>query len=132
MMRSTSSPPLRKPLLSRNERRAETALQEIAQRHGFRVFSQVKLSQAIDPPDGLKKSQWDYATRATFDFVVCDAETLIPEFAVELDDATHREPRTRDGSLGTSIAGVPDRGEGVHPNGGRAASARLSPARRAL
>ena len=86
----------RRPLLSANERPAERVLQEVGERHGFRIFPQVKLSQVIhDLPPGLTNREWNYATRATFDFVVCHAETLIPDFAVELDDGTHWQASVR-------------------------------------
>jgi Protein of unknown function (DUF2726) len=83
----------RRPLLTPNEQRAEGILSAIGEHHGFRIDSQVKLSAVIyERPPGLTARQWDYATRATFDFVVSNAETLIPDFAVELDDNTHRRP----------------------------------------
>jgi len=92
-MPPTSHRSRRRPLLTPNEQRAEGALKQIGEHHGFSIYSQVKFSHAIrDLPPGLTNEQWNYATRATFDFVVCDAETLIPEFAVELDDRTHERP----------------------------------------
>ncbi|HEX3956385.1 MAG TPA: DUF2726 domain-containing protein [Trebonia sp.] len=43
-------------------------------------------------PPAVSGEQWSHAKRAHFDFVVCDAGTYIPDFAVELDDASHRRP----------------------------------------
>jgi len=85
----------RRPLLSRTERRVAERLGEIIGREGFRIFSQVKLSSAVDPlPTGLTREQWNYATRATFDFVVCDDETR-PQFAIELDGLSHLTPEAQ-------------------------------------
>jgi Protein of unknown function (DUF2726) len=82
--------PRRFPLLSASEQRAEAVLDEVAERRGSRVRASVKLSQVIRRrPTGISDEQWRYATRAHFDFVVCNRETTVPEFAVELDDPTH-------------------------------------------
>lgn len=88
----------RRPLLSRSEQRAERILQEVAEHHGYRIFSQVKLSQVIPkrPPGVTDKQWWQYGTRATFDFVVADATTTQPEFAVEFDDASHRRSEVQE------------------------------------
>jgi len=81
----------RQPLLTPGERRADRVLGEIGQHLGYRTFAHVKLSDVINQrPAGITGPQWSYATRAHFDFVVCDGETMIPEFAVELDDSSHR------------------------------------------
>ena len=58
--------------------------------HGWEVLAQVKVSQVIDKrPGDVSVREWDYATRAVFDFVACDANTMVPEFAIELDDLSH-------------------------------------------
>ncbi|WP_416211480.1 DUF2726 domain-containing protein [Frankia sp. Cas3] len=88
-----SEPGWRKPLLTASERRAEWLLTSIVEHHGARILPSVKLSQVIDQrPAGVTAEQWNYATRAHFDFVVCDAATSVPDFAVELDDPTHDRP----------------------------------------
>jgi very-short-patch-repair endonuclease len=71
-------------------------LDEIFERSGFVVLPNQKLSQIIyrRPPD-ITNEQWSYATRAQFDFVVCNATTYMPDFAVELDDPTHRKPEAQ-------------------------------------
>jgi Protein of unknown function (DUF2726) len=90
-MSSSRAPLGRRPLLTPGERRADSVLGEISQHLGYRTFAHVKLSDVINQrPAGITGAQWSYATRAHFDFVVCDGETMIPEFAVELDDASHR------------------------------------------
>ena len=84
------------PLLTPPERRAEAVLEEIFVHKGSLILPGFKLSQVIRRrPPGISGEQWGYATRAHFDFVVCDAETYIPDFAVELDDASHRRPDAR-------------------------------------
>jgi hypothetical protein len=79
------------PLLTPNERRAKTVLDEIFEHKGSLILPGFKLSQVIRRrPPGVSSEQWTYATRAHFDFVVCDSDTCVPDFAVELDDASHR------------------------------------------
>lgn len=88
----------RPPLLSRSEQHTERVLQEVAGHHAYRIFSQVKLSQVIRerPPGVTDKQWWQYGTRATFDFVVADAATTRPEFAVEFDDSSHWRPEVQE------------------------------------
>jgi hypothetical protein len=88
---------LLRPALTRSEHRAKLVLDEIFERSGFVVLPNQKLSTIIHQrPPGISWQQWDYATRAQFDFVVCDADRYMPEFAVELDDPTHRRPEARE------------------------------------
>lgn len=84
------------PLLTGAERRAKAVLEEIFAHNGSLIFPGVKLSQVIrQRPSRVSSEFWSYATRAHFDFVVCDAATYIPNFAVELDDASHRRSDAR-------------------------------------
>jgi len=77
-------------VLSASERRAKKVLADVVP-PGHDVFAQVKLSQLIEQrPPGLPAKVWDYATRASLDYVVCKADDAFPVFAVELDDASHR------------------------------------------
>jgi hypothetical protein len=79
------------PLRTSAERRAAGVLAEIFPSGRFSILPGFKLSQVIQrQPPGISSEQWNYATRAHFDFVVCDAGTYVPDFAVELDDASHR------------------------------------------
>ena len=81
------------PLLTAAERRAKAVLDEVFAHKGSLIFPGVKLSQVIRRrPPAVSGEQWSYATRAHFDFAVCDAGTYIPDFAVELDNASHRRP----------------------------------------
>ncbi len=90
-MTGSTAPLDRQPLLTPGERRADRVLGEIGEHLGYRIFAHVKLSDVIDQrPAGITGQQWAYATRAHFDFVVCEIKTLVPEFAVELDDLSHR------------------------------------------
>jgi hypothetical protein len=84
------------PLLTPAERQAKAVLEEIFAHRGSLILPGFKVSQVIRRrPPGLSGEQWSYATRAHFDFVVCDAGTYIPDFAIELDDTSHRRPDTR-------------------------------------
>lgn len=88
-----------RPALTPSERRAKTVLEEIFEHGDFLILPGFKLSQVIyQRPTGTTYDQWNYATRAHFDFVVCDAKTFVPDFAIELDDPTHNalEAQQRD------------------------------------
>ena|SRR6266699_1377108 len=78
------------PLLTANERRAKVILDQLLQHRGSLILPGFKLSQVMRrrPPE-ISAEQWNYAIRTHFDFVVCNQETYLPEFAVELDDASH-------------------------------------------
>ncbi len=56
-----------------------------------RVMVQVQLSRLIEVPPGTEKPQvWrNKIDRKSVDYVVCDAGTLRPRFAVELDGSSH-------------------------------------------
>ncbi len=82
----------RRTALSESEWNAKLVLDEVFQHGNYVVFLGFKLSIVIyEPPKGFSQQspEWNYATRAHFDFVVCHAETHLPEFAIELDDPTH-------------------------------------------
>jgi len=86
----------RRPLLTPAERRARATLEEIFAHSGSLILPGIKLSRVIThKPPGISASQWDYATRAHFDFVVCDAASYVPDFAVELDDFSHLRPEAQ-------------------------------------
>ena len=87
----------RKPLLlNEYEEVTDQALREVAEKHGLRVCPKVALSEALDIDraqltGGLK----NYALKASFDFVVADGRTTLPEFAVEFDGSWHHtDPET--------------------------------------
>ncbi|NLU77732.1 DUF2726 domain-containing protein [Micromonospora sp. HNM0581] len=87
-------------MVSLSEHDALAQLQALFERRGRAVWPNQKLSQIIGKrPSGISDQEWSYATRAQLDFIVCDLATRMPDFAVELDDPTHRTPdaRRRDG-----------------------------------
>lgn len=69
----------------------------------YYVFPQVHLSALLDHK--IKGQEWKYAFRhingKSVDYVLCDRATLIPVYAIELDDFTHeRNDRIeRDGEI---------------------------------
>jgi hypothetical protein len=55
------------------------------------VFVQVALNRLFWFPPGKPGMSWQgKMARRSVDYVVCDAKTLIPELAIELDDSSHR------------------------------------------
>lgn len=68
----------------------------------YYVFPQVHLSALLD--HRVKGQDWKYAFRhingKSVDFVLCDRDTLLPTYAIELDDDTHdakdRQKRDRE------------------------------------
>lgn len=80
------------------------------------VLSQVALNRVLFFPGNTRsdpgRAAWrNKVARRSLDFVVCDAATLRPLVAVELDDATHAEPsrQTRDAEVDALLeaAGLP-------------------------
>jgi hypothetical protein len=92
-------PSWRRPVLTDSEWNAKLVLEEVFQHGDYAVFPGFKLSTIIyEPPKGFSRQspEWNYATRAHFDFVVYHTETHLPEFAIELDDPTHwRNPEVQ-------------------------------------
>lgn len=88
-MTPEASDPRGRPLLTPAEAKAKAVLDEIYEHQGHSVLPGFKLSQVIrSRPPGITSEQWNYATRAHFDFVVTDCDYRV-EFAVELDDRSH-------------------------------------------
>lgn len=87
----------RKPLvLNEYEQVTDRALREVAGKHKLRVCPKVALSEALDIDRarlvGVLKN---YALKASFDFVVADEQTALPEFAIEFDGYWHEtDPKT--------------------------------------
>lgn len=82
-----------RPLLVSSEHGARVARGEIFERGGCVVQSDLRLSHIVHGrPPGITAHQWNSASRAQFDFVVGDARTYAPVFAVALDDPTQRTP----------------------------------------
>jgi hypothetical protein len=81
------SGPWLRPILPLGEHAARVAHSEIFERGGWVVQPDQRLSQIVHRrPPGVTAHQWSSASRTHFDFVVCDARTYTPVFAVTLDD----------------------------------------------
>jgi hypothetical protein len=77
--------PWLRPILPPNEHSAQVASSEIFERAGFLLQPGRKLGQIIQRrPPGITAHQWSSASRTHFDFVVCDARTYMPAFALEM------------------------------------------------
>lgn len=63
----------------------------------YYVFPQVHLSSLLD--HHVKGQDWSYAFRhingKSVDYVLCSRETLLPTYAIELDDYTHEQSDRR-------------------------------------
>jgi Protein of unknown function (DUF2726) len=86
----------RKPILNRSEAAAESALQEAAKKNDARVFTKVRIADALSiDQSGLPGPLWRYALQGHFDFLLADMTSSIPHFAVEFDGPSHwRNPDT--------------------------------------
>jgi hypothetical protein len=87
----------RRPLLvNEGEFRTDAALQEAAADLGYRVFAKPRVADVLDiAGSGLSDELFGYGLRAHFDWVVADATTTQPEFAVEFDGPSHGTPLAR-------------------------------------
>ncbi len=82
--------PTTKPVLvNLYEKVTDRLLTQAAKDRGDRLLTKVRLADVIDV-DGLTGRAKDYGLRAHLDFVMVDAETSEPLFAVELDGVQHR------------------------------------------
>jgi len=78
----------------------------------WRVMVQVPLSKLVEPREGLdgrtKQSLRNKIDRKTVDYVVCEAVTLRPRFAVELDGTSHdaAKRKERDGFVEGVLEGA--------------------------
>ena len=76
----------------------------------YYVFPQVHLSAILD--HRVKGQEWQYAFRhingKSVDYVLCDKATLMPAYAIELDDYTHDRPerKKRDEEVERIFAGA--------------------------
>ncbi|WFE29131.1 DUF2726 domain-containing protein [Solwaraspora sp. WMMD791] len=87
-----------RPLLGPAEHTAALARGELFERAGRVVQPDRRLSQLVGRrPPGVTTRQWSVATRAQFDFVVCDPTDHRPEFVVAfVDPATRTTGQQRD------------------------------------
>ncbi|MDP8904039.1 MAG: DUF2726 domain-containing protein [Chloroflexota bacterium] len=89
----------RRILVNGEEFQTDQALRDAVVAAGYRLDAKVRLADAL-PIDGsgLSPRQYGFAMRSHFDWVISDAETTEPEFAVEFDGPSHEaeESRARD------------------------------------
>jgi Protein of unknown function (DUF2726) len=77
-------------LVNPKEQQADRLLQEVSDLFGDRLLAKVGLIDAIDPIwAAYPVNESGYAQRAHLDFVMVNAETSVPIFAVELDGSQH-------------------------------------------
>ena len=86
----------RKRILNDTELRTERMLLEVANRYHARVFSHVRIADALAiESSGLSRNEYGYAFRAHFDFVIA-RENTTSVFAVEFDGPLHdHDQKTR-------------------------------------
>jgi len=78
-------------LLTEDERKLYYALEEIAQRNHWHLFSKVRLEDLIKVPF-TTENKWGFRNRIKsrhIDFVLCDWQSLEPLLAIELDGLSH-------------------------------------------
>lgn len=79
---------------------------------GHRVFGKVRVADIVGLKQGLsaqaRQAALNRVAQKHFDFVVCDADSLSPECAVELNDSSHgsKRARARDEFLGSVCKAV--------------------------
>jgi very-short-patch-repair endonuclease len=87
---------LRPVLVNLHERATDRLLDDVVTGHGDRLLSKVRLADAIDA-DALTGRDKQYALSAHLDWLVVDARSSAPRFAVELDGIQHaRDAKTRE------------------------------------
>lgn len=87
----------RQPVLrGRYEFATDAELREAGEKLGYRVIPKVSMSEALRlDRSGLPSDEYSYALKATFDWVVADAQSTVSEFAVEFDGRSHRDARVQ-------------------------------------
>lgn len=85
----------KKIIVNDYEESTELALNRVAKKQNARVFSKIRVADAIDINDsGLSNEVYSYALKAHFDFVFTDSSS-IALFAVEFDENHHfTDPKT--------------------------------------
>ncbi|WP_024882347.1 DUF2726 domain-containing protein [Methylosinus sp. LW3] len=85
--------------LTPNEKRFLAVLDK-ALGEGYRVFVQVRLAELVDVDSRASNSKRRAAMNKVFgkslDYLICDAASLEPIAAIELDDRTHALPHRRE------------------------------------
>lgn len=86
---------LRPVLVNHYEKVTDRLLTAAAAESGDRLLTKVRLADVMEVGSWAGSAKW-FGLSAHFDFVMVDAETSVPKFAVELDGAQHwTDPTTR-------------------------------------
>lgn len=84
-------------LLTPAERSFYGVLCQALDRDRYAIFAQVRLADVISPAKGTSKSDWQRAfnqiSSKHCDFVICDADTMKIQLAIELDDSSHKKDK---------------------------------------
>lgn len=89
----------RRILVNGDELHTDQALREAVADAGFRLDAKVRVADVLRiERSGLSSQAYGFALRSHFDWVISDADTTMPEFAVEFDGPSHlaQESRARD------------------------------------
>ncbi|MDG2380321.1 MAG: DUF2726 domain-containing protein [Pirellulaceae bacterium] len=86
----------RESLLTRNEQKFYFALREVVQEE-YPIFAMVRIADLLRVKQGEPKRQsWQNRINAKhIDFVLCDAGSLEPVLAIEVDDRSHQRADRR-------------------------------------
>lgn len=86
---------LRPVLVNRYEKVTDQLLTAVAAENGDRLLAKVRVADVMDV-DSVTGAAKHYGLSAHYDFVMVEAGTSVPKFAVELDGAQHwTDPATR-------------------------------------
>lgn len=89
---------LKAVLVNSYEQSTDSLLTSVAEAHGDRLLTKVRLADVVDIDDYTGETK-SYGFRAHLDFVMVDSETF-PRFAVELDGKRHcTDPKVRERDL---------------------------------
>lgn len=102
----------KKTLMSVNEKSFYSELLPICKKHGFLLFSKVRLIDLIEPVRGGNSNVAKlHIIQKHVDFVLCHASTLTPMLVIELDDNSHNsasaQQRDADKNKALESAGLP-------------------------
>ena len=65
----------------------------------YEIFAKVRIADILTPDHALSRRNWNSAfykiSSKHFDYVLCDKETLSVLAAIELDDSSHNQSKTR-------------------------------------
>lgn len=81
----------RKKIWNFHEQATYTILSKVAIQNGVKVFTKIRVADVLEINNsGLSNTQYSYALKSHFDFVITDSATE-PLFAVEFDGPHHQE-----------------------------------------